>query len=111
MEDKKEQPPITDQLKDYLETYIELAKLRAIDRSTSIIAGMVTDMFIVLGLALTMLFVSITIAFYFAHLLGSYWQGFGLVALLYLIIIALVYIFRKSLERPIVNVLLRKFFK
>jgi len=108
--DKKEQPPIVDQVKEYLETYIKLARLRAIERGTSIFAGIVTDVFVVLGLSLTFLFASITLAFYLAQVMHSYWQGFGCVALIYIIVIVFVMVFRKSLERPIVNALLRKFF-
>jgi len=108
--DKKEQPPIVDQVKEYLDTYIKLARLRAIERGTSIFAGIVTDVFVVLGLSLTFLFASITLAFYLAQVMHSYWQGFGCVALIYIIVIVFVMVFRKSLERPIVNALLRKFF-
>jgi len=113
MEDKnkKEQPPIVDQVKEYLETYIALARLRAIERGTSIFAGIVTDVFVVIGLSLTFLFASITLAFYLAQVMHSYWQGFGCVALIYIIVIVFVMVFRKSLEKPIVNALLRKFFK
>jgi len=109
--DKKEQPPIVDQVKEYLETYIKLARLRAIERGTSIFAGIVTDVFVVLGLSLTFLFASITLAFYLAQVMHSYWQGFGCVALIYIIVIVFVMVFRKSLERPIVNALLKKLFK
>ena len=108
--DKKEQPPIVDQVKEYLDTYIKLARLRAIERGTSIFAGIVTDVFVVLGLSLTFLFASITLAFYLAQVMHSYWQGFGCVALIYIIVIVFVMVFRKSLERPIVNALLKKFF-
>lgn len=111
--DKKEQQqaPIIDQVKQYLETYIQLTRLKAIERGTSVFANIITDMFIIGGLALTFLFASITLAFYLANVLHSYWQGFGCVALIYIIIIIFVMLFRKSLERPIVNVLLKKLFK
>jgi len=110
--DKKEQqPPIIDQVKDYIETYIKLARLRAIDRGTTIFAGMVTDLFIILGLSLTILFASITLALYLASVLHSSWQGFGLVALLYIIVIAIVMIWRKALQRPIVNALIKRIIK
>jgi len=113
MEDKekKEQPPIAEQVKDYLETYIELVKLRAIERGTSIFAGIVTDLFIVLCMSLAFLFISITLAFYLAQLFHSYWQGFGAVALIYIVAIAIISSNRKKFERPIVNALLRRLFK
>jgi len=109
--DKKEQPPIIDQVKEYLETYIKLARLRGIERGTSIFAGIVIDVLIILGLSLTFLFASVTLALFLADVLHSYWQGFGCVALIYLIIIFIVMLMRKSLERPIINVLVNKLFK
>jgi hypothetical protein len=109
--DKKDQPPIIDQLKEYLETYLKLARLRAIESGTSVFAGMITDAFIILGLSVTLLFASITLALYLATVFNSYWQGFGCVALVYIIVIIFVMVFRKSLERPIVNALLKKLFK
>jgi hypothetical protein len=109
--DKKEQPPIIDQLKEYIETYIKLARLRAIDRGTSIFAGIVTDLFIILGLGITILFASITLALYLATVFHSYWQGFACIAFIYIVVIIFVMVFRKSLEKPIVNALLKKLFK
>jgi preprotein translocase subunit SecY len=114
MEDKdtKEQPiPIIDQVKQYLETYIQLTRLKAIDRGTSVFANIITDVFIILGLSITTLFASITLALYLGEVLHSYWKGFGIVATLFIILIIFVMLFRKSLERPIVNALLKKLFK
>lgn len=109
--DKKEQLPIVDQIKEYLETYIRLVRLKAIERGTSVFANIITDIFIILGLCLTILFLSITIALYLGYILNSYWEGFGIVSLAYLLVILFAMVFRKSLERPIVNALIRKLFK
>lgn len=112
MEDKDpKDEPIIDQVREYLETYIKLARLRAIERGTSIFAGIVTDVFIILGLSMTILFASITLALYLSTVLHSSWQGFGCVAFIYIVIIIFVMVFRKSLEKPIVNVLIKKLFK
>lgn len=111
--DKQEQPqqPIAEQLKDYVETYIMLARLKAIERGTSIFAGIVTDIFIILGLSIAFLFVSLTLALYLGDVLHSNWKGFGFVGLLYLIIIIIVMLARKSMERPIINALIKRLFK
>lgn len=110
--DKKEpQQPITEQVKEYIETYIKLARLKAIERGTSLFAGIVTDVFIILGLLIAFLFASLTLAFYLSGVFQSTWQGFGIVALAYLIIIIIIMFTRKSLERPIVNALLKRLFK
>ena len=113
MEDKDTKeplPPIIDQVKEYLETYIKLKKLEAVEKGTSVLASVVIDVFVIMCLALLFVFVSITLALYLGSVLHSYWQGFGCVAVLYMICIAFVVIFRKSLETPLINFLLKKLF-
>jgi hypothetical protein len=110
--DKKEpQQPITEQVKEYIETYIKLARLKAIERGTSIFAGIVTDVFIILGLSIVFLFASLTLAFYLSDVLHSNWQGFGIVSLAYLLIIIIIMFMRSNLERPVINALLKRIFK
>ena len=108
MEEKKQPQPIIPQFKEYLETYIQLAKLKAIDKGTSVIASIVADTVIILGLSMVFLFASITLALYIGYLLNSYWEGFGCVALFYALVSILVMVFKKSMERPIINALIKK---
>jgi len=113
MEDKDTKeplPPIIDQVKQYLETYIQLKKLQAVEKGTSVLANIVIDVFIVMCLALLFVFASITLALFLASVLHSYWQGFGCVAFFYMICITFVMVFRKSLETPLINFLLKKLF-
>jgi len=110
-EKKESARPIIEQITEYAETRFKLVKLEVIDRSTSIIAGIVTDIVIILALILTFLFASFTLALYLGDVLGANWKGFGCIAAFYLLI-ALVVIFAKNaFERPIINVLVRKLFK
>ena len=111
MEEQKEKlPPIIDQLKEYVETRLKLAKLDAIDKSTSVLASMVMDVVVAISLILTFLFLSFSLAFYLSSLFHSYCAGFGAVAGLYLLI-ALIIIFNKEkLQRPLVNLFIRKLF-
>jgi hypothetical protein len=112
MEEQKEKlPPIIDQLKEYAETRIKLAKYEAIDRSSSIAASIVVDVIIAISFILTFLFLSFTLAFYLSHLLGSYWAGFGCTALLYLIIAICLILAKGKLQQPIINLFIKKLFK
>jgi hypothetical protein len=112
MEPEKETArPIIDQLKDYAETRFKLLKYEVIERSTSIVADLITDIVIILALLLTFLFASFTLALFLSGVLHSYWQGFGCVALLYLLIAVLVMVAKRSFERPIINAMIRKLFK
>jgi Putative Actinobacterial Holin-X, holin superfamily III len=104
-------PPIIDQLKEYAETRLKLAKYEAIDRSTAVIASMITDVIVAITLILTFLFLSFSFAFYLSHVLGSYWQGFGCTAILYLIIAIIIILIKDKLRQPIINLFLKRLFK
>lgn len=112
MEDQKEQQPqpsIIDQLKEYAETRIKLAKYQAVDSSTSIIAAAITRAVVIICLLLLFVFASFTLAFYLADVLGSVWQGFGCIALFYLIIAVIVNAKKGGIEKTIANKLVDKF--
>ena len=112
MEAKKETPPsILDQLKEYAETRIKLAKYEAIEGGTSLIASLIADIVIVFSATLAFIFASITIAFFLGDVLGAYWRGFGCVAILYVAIVLLIKYNRQRLEIPITNTLIQKLFK
>ncbi len=105
------QPPIIDQLKQYAETRIKLAKYEAIDKSTAFLAGIITDLIVALSFMLTFLFLSFSFAFYLSNLFGSYWQGFGCTALLYLIAAIIIMLAKDKLQQPLINLFIKKIFK
>lgn len=112
MEESKEKlPPIFDQLKEYVETRIKLAKLEAIDKSSTIAASLVVDIIVAISFILTFLFLSFTLAFYLSHLLGAYWAGFGCTALLYLLIAICLILAKDKLQQPLINLFIKKIFK
>jgi uncharacterized membrane protein YqjE len=111
MEEKKDTPPpLFDQLKDYADTQIKLAKYEAIDRSSKFMASFITDMIIGVIFVLAFLFISFAIAFILAELLHSRWGGFACMAGIY-IIAALIIIWQKEkIQRPLINLFIKKFF-
>jgi hypothetical protein len=112
MEDKKDAtpPPIIDQLKEYVETRIKLAKYQAIEGGSSIAAGLITDVVTVLSMVLAFLFASFTLAYYLGEVLKATWAGFGCVAVLYLIIALIIKYNRKKIEKPIADAIVQKIF-
>jgi protein-S-isoprenylcysteine O-methyltransferase Ste14 len=104
-------PSIIDQLKEYAETRIKLAKYQAIEGGTSIAAGLIADVVVVVSLVLAFIFASLTLAYYLGSVLPSLWMGFGCVAVLYFIIALAIKYNKKRLERPIVNAFINKIFK
>ncbi|MVN20135.1 phage holin family protein [Mucilaginibacter arboris] len=112
MEQNKINPPIIEQIKEYIETRIKLLKYKVIDQATGIAANVVAYAIIaVLGLFI-LLFFSVTLALLFGSLLGSYWAGFGCITLLYIILAILVLVLKaKYIEAPLIGFFITKFFK
>jgi hypothetical protein len=108
---KEPQQPLIDQLKQYAETRLKLAKYKAIDSGSTIFASLLADVVVVISMVLAFVFASFTLAFYLAHVLDSYWEGFGCVALLYLFIAIMIKVNKKAIEKPITNAFVNKIFK
>jgi hypothetical protein len=109
---KEEQPGLTDQLKEYLETRIKLARYQAIDKGTSFFANLITEVFVLLCIALTFFFATLTLGFLLGQVFGSLWLGFGCVTLIYLFLAMTVSAIKdKYLEPKIINFLVKKIFK
>ena len=112
MEEQKETPPpIIDQLKEYAETQIKLAKYEAIDRSAKFLASFITDMVVAVAFILTFLFLSFAIAFMLSNLLHSYWAGFGCMAVIYLIIAIIIRMVKGKIQQPMIDMFIKKFFQ
>jgi len=107
-----EKPGLTDQLKQYVETRIKLARLQAIEKGTSFSANLITEFFVMVCIAITLQFATITLALFLGSIMGSYWQGFGVVTVLYLVVaFAIAKTKRKFIEPRIVNFLVKKLLK
>lgn len=109
--DTQPQPPLIDQLKDYAEIQIKLAKYRAIEGGTSIAASIIADVAVLICMAMAFIFASITLAYYLGYVMGQVWEGFACVAGIYLLIAIAVKYNKRNLERPIVNAIIQKIFK
>ena len=110
-EQKQTPPPIIDQLKEYAETQIKLAKYEAIDRSSKILSSVITDIVIAVALVLTFLFLSLTAAFLLSLWLGSYWAGFGCMAGIYLLIAIIIILAKDKIQKPLIDMFIKKFFQ
>jgi len=113
MEPEKETPPqpIIEQLLDYAETRIKLAKYQAIEGGTSIAASLIADVVTVMAMVLAFIFASFTLAFYLGSVFGADWIGFGCVAIIYLIIALVIKYNKRAIEKPIINAFIQKIFK
>ncbi len=116
MEEKKDtqqapSQPILEQLRDFAQTQVKLAKYKAIEKGTSAAAGIITGAVIGVSLFITFWFALFTLALYLGHVLGAYWMGFGCVTLLFVLIAVICIFAKKSVEKPLINLLIKKIFK
>lgn len=110
-EEKQPAQSLIDQLKEYVETRIKLAKLQAIEGSSTVFASLITDALIAITIMLGFLFATFTLALYLGHVLGAHWMGFGCVAVLYLLVALIIRFNRKNFEKPIANAFIKKLFR
>lgn len=110
MEDQKDQKSIIDQLKEYIELQIKIAKYKAIDGVSEFASQAVIGVALAITGLLVLLFASCTLALYLSSVLASYWQGFGCVTLLYLLIMLVVVISKRGIKTSIANSVISKTF-
>lgn len=112
-EAKKEHqaPPLIDQLREYAEIRFKLAKYQAIDGGSTLFASLLADAVVAIGMLLAFIFASFTLAFYLSEVFHSFWEGFGCVALLYLLMAMVIKVYKRTIEKPIANAFVKKIFK
>ncbi len=110
-EQKQTPPPIIDQLKEYAETQIKLAKYEAIDSGAKFLASFITDIVVAGAFLLTFLFLSLALALALSVWLGSYWAGFGCMAGLYLLIAIIIILIKGRIQKPLIDIFIKKFFQ
>ncbi|MGB4773727.1 MAG: phage holin family protein [Daejeonella sp.] len=112
MEQEKEDISLTDQIKEYTKTRIELATYSAVDKGSQLFANIVTDVIFAVCFLVALLLASFAAAYLISEKLGNTYSGFFIVAGFYLLIALIVFFTKdKYLEKPIVNAVIKKFFK
>jgi hypothetical protein len=103
---------LIDQSKDYLETKIELTKLKTIDRSADILSSVIVIVTMIFLGSLFIIFISIALALLLGNWLGAVYYGFLIVGGFYALLLLLIYIQReKWIKAPIANGLISKMLK
>jgi hypothetical protein len=98
-----------DLVKEYLDTRMEIYRLQS-TRVVAKSAGMIAWIFLSLLLGfLFLLFGGLMLAYWFAGIFNSIVKGFGLVALLILIVFVLIAAFRRALfVDPVIQAIIQK---
>lgn len=96
------------EIKAYIQTWIRLLKLEAIDTGSSLIAAIVVDLLMALLLLFAWLFLSAALMAVAAKLLHSWWKGSACVAGLYVLFALCVPLLRKPFRNLMIRYLLHK---
>lgn len=102
---------MVDNIKDYVQTRIELATLTAVDKFTGIFVSLITNIAFLIFALLAFFFLSIGLALWISALLGNSFAGFFIVAGFYLLIAIIIQISKVKLDRSIGNTVVKKVFK
>ena len=97
---------------DYLETRIDLYKLKTVDTSSDLISSLVSKVIVLLVFAIFTIIVNVGIALFLGELLGRSYYGFFVVAGFYLITGLIFYSMRRKwFKEPIADSLIKKLLK
>jgi Putative Actinobacterial Holin-X, holin superfamily III len=103
---------LIDKSKDYLETQLELTKLKTIDKSSDVLSTAIVFVFMAFLGVLVLMFVSIAVALLIGESMGSYHSGFFIVGGFYALLLLIIFLQRdKWIKNPIANSLIGKMMK
>lgn len=94
--------------KAYIETQMELAKLKAISRSSRIVGSVIVDVSKVLLGVFIVFFLSMALAFYLGELLGSFSLGFLTTGGIFILIVLVIRLMEPKIEMAFMNMTIRK---
>lgn len=112
MEEKTRIESAVQHLKEYFETRWDLFVLNSSERASDIVSSIAAVLLIAVSLLFVLLFLSIGAAIWIGHSYGDSSIGFLIVALFYLMIGIVLYIFRRSLIKiPVINKFLNALYR
>jgi hypothetical protein len=102
---------IKENIKEYIQTQIDIVKLKAINKGGEAISGVIVGITLgVLGFFI-IFFLSFSAAYGISSASGHPFLGFLLVAAFYILLAVLIIVFKdKFITLPIINTLLKKFY-
>ena len=106
---KEEVRDLIDDVQDYVNTRLDLFKLKAVNASSEVLASLVTYALLVLIFTIFFLMVNIGIGLYLGELLGRSFYGFLALSGFYLLIMLIFWALRKKVfKNPIADSLIQK---
>ncbi|MGN7203633.1 phage holin family protein [Pedobacter sp. SAFR-022] len=96
--------------KVYLETRVEYTRFYLLEKTSKLVADIITNTFMIICFILAFLFAIITLALFLSELIGSYAAGFGIVTLLLVLIAVVVMLAKEKVETAVINIAIKKYF-
>jgi hypothetical protein len=112
----KEDPTLIDTLfkrvTEFSMTYIELLKLKTLDRASEVISAIFPDFIVSTLMLVFLLFINLGLAFWLGDVLGKVYFGFLLVAGFYFVLGLIFHFFMRGwVKKTASNYFVRQFFK
>jgi len=99
-----------EQLEQYVQDRILLLKLQISEKTARMVAVLFTLLMIGLLSFFVILFLSMMAGFYFASVTGSFFAGFGIVAAFYLLMLIVLILSRKWIQKKIMDKVIASFY-
>lgn len=94
--------------KEYVDTQVELIKLKAIAKTSRILGAVILDIMKVILVLIIVFFFSLALGFYLGELLGSYALGFLATGGIFIAILLILRLVEPRLEDMFMNLTIRK---
>lgn len=110
MEDNKKMiETLLENVLDYSKTTIELAKLKALDKSSDIVSSFVPHSVVLLLISAFILFLNLGLAFWLGDLLGRTYYGFFVISAFYVLVGSIIHFFmHKRLKKSFRNFFIKQ---
>ena len=96
--------------KVYLDTRVEYTRFYLLEKTSKLVADIITNSFMIICFVLAFLFAIITLALFLSELINSYAAGFGIVTLLLVLIAVVVMLAKEKVETAVINIAIKKYF-
>lgn len=95
--------------KEYIDSQLELIKLRAVAKGSRILGAFALSIVKVLFVMLIMFFWSLSLGFYLSYLVDSYALGFLITGGIFLLLVIIINLAKKKLQGIIMNITIKSF--
>jgi ABC-type uncharacterized transport system fused permease/ATPase subunit len=102
---------LAEHVKEYINNRMDAVKLNTAEKSSKLAATVIASVVVAMFFITFLFFASTALAFVFSRITGELWVGFLIVAGIYLLLGAIVWLLRdRILQLPVMNALLRQLF-